>query len=221
MRIVKNMSTIEFLSITISIIALVASLISLWSTTLSPARFDIVNDPPTFTLYKITPNISGNTEGATWWIPSFDLGISIHNLGARAGKVYDLRITASSSDSRNEFLIHFHPVYIVNYSEFKQVHTDRFKWTSTAVIREWYPILLNGKSSQDLHVLFEDMRWDTQWIGDLELKLEVAYTTSKWVSLKTYSIGIHERMYECPSAHTVYNEELKDLRLSRKSPLTN
>ena len=100
------MTTSEF-ALIISAAALTVSLLSLWYNNLSPFKLMITHDTPTFTIYYITPQISGDTAGKAWWIPSFDVGFSFHNAGKISGQVLDLRIVAELKKLTFHYEIYF------------------------------------------------------------------------------------------------------------------
>ncbi len=199
--------------ITISLLSLVISLISLWQSYLSPFKLRIDHSTPRFILYKIAPKISGDKLGRTWWIPSFDLGVSFCNLGQRTGQVLDFRITADLVTKDGTRHYEFYPGFIVDYKSFNENHTDRFKWIEKAVIREWYPLALAGKETISLHLVMEHLRWDNIEEGMISFCLEVfSSQTKKWSECDRYSLEISKDMYEGKSSYTTSDLKLEEIR---------
>lgn len=206
------MATGEIIALTISVIAIITSLISLWMNSLSPFRLRITNDSPTFSAYKITPSVSGNKEGKTWWIPSFDMAISFYNTGRRPGEILDIRIVAELKSRRTTKKSIFYPKWIVNYSAFQQYRANRFEWIDKAVIREWYPILLKGESETHLHLILESDRWEYAESGTMNLELEIATSDKKWRKYRGYSLSYRDDIFDIDRSYTAYSDEVEGLR---------
>lgn len=203
----------EYAPITISLVSLIISLISLWQSYLSPFNPRIDHSTPRFVLYKITPEMSGDKLGRTWWIPSFDLGASFCNLGQRTGQVLDFRITADLTTKDGTRHYDFYPAFIVDYKTFNESHTDRFKWVENAVIREWYPLTLAGKQTISLHIVMEHSRWDNMEEGLMTFCLEAfSSQTKKWLECDRYSLPILKNMYEKESSCTTFDSKLETIR---------
>lgn len=208
-----NQMIFELTAVLISLLALIFSLISLWHTHFSPFRLKINHDVPTFALYKITPDMSGNKFGKTWWIPSFDLGVSFRNLGQQIGEVMDLRILAELTSKENVIKHTFYPVWVVDYNSFWKNRLDRFKWIECSVIREWYPFTLAGKESISMHLVLEHLRWDTIETGLMAFCLEAFCSqTKRWLELGRYSLHITKDLYETGSSCTPYDPRLEKRR---------
>ena len=199
----------------ISSLALVISLISLWKTQFSPFKLQINHSTPTFTLYEITPEMSGNKLGRTWWVPCFNLGISFCNLGQQTGEVIDLRIVAELTANENVRKHAFFPKWVVDYSSFQKYQSDRFRWIESSVIREWYPISLAGKESKSMHLIFEPelVRWDDIETGMMTFCLEVfSSREKKWLECDRYSLSITKDMYESGASTTPWDSKLGEIR---------
>jgi hypothetical protein len=197
----------------ISGLALLISILSLYINSLSPFRLRISHDAPTFTIYTITPQISGNTENQTWWIPSFDLGISFYNSGRVSGEVLDIRIVGEFKSHRSSSKYTFFPKWVVNYPDFKGCRGDRMKWIDKSVIKEWYPLLIKGQSDVVLHLILESDRWDQKQYGEMTFDIEVISSKNrKWENHGSYSMQIIEYMYAIPQSHTVYDKRIEELR---------
>ncbi len=206
------MSAGEIIAIVISAIALIVSLLAFWMNILAPFKLRVMNDQPTFSMYKITPNISGNKEGKTWWIPSFDLGMSFYNIGRRPGEIIDIRIVGKFDGHRTSKKFYFYPKWIVDCSKFQEYGTERFDWIEKAVIREWYPILLKGASETQLHIILEGDRWDHIESGEMSLSLEVATTRSQWKEIQKCSLSFHDDIFETKCRYTAFSPEVEELR---------
>jgi hypothetical protein len=189
------MSGAEIAALSVSMLALTISLITLWSEHLSPFKLRILCDSPSLTLYKITPPISGDKEGKTWWIPSIDLGVSFYNIGVRPGEVLDLRIVGELRSEGQSELFYFYPKWIVDSASFQSNHLRRFEWLNSAVLRDWYPLLLRGREEEHLHVILECDRWEQEGTGDLSLKVEVLSSKTKWDTHREYSLFLDSGMF--------------------------
>jgi len=201
------------IALIISGVALLVSFIALWINSLSPFKLKILHDSPTFTLYKITPSISGPKEGKTWWIPSFDVGISFQNVGRISGEILDARIVAEFKAHRSNRKYVFYPKWIVDYSAFQKDRAERFQWLKKAVIRDWYPIVLKGQSDVNLHLILESNRWDQNENGKMSYCLEVISSKKKkWIEYGRYSLSITEDMFDDKSCYTSFDNKIEELR---------
>jgi len=206
------MSNVD-IALIVSGVALLVSFIALWVNSLSPFKLKILHDSPTFTLYKITSSISGSKEGNTWWIPSFDVGISFHNVGRISGEILDARIVAEFKGHRSNRKYVFYPQWIVDYSAFQKDRTERFQWLKKAIIREWYPVLLKGQSDINLHLILETGRWDQKENGKMLYCLEVISSKKKkWIECGRYSLLITEDMFDEKSCYTTFDNKIEELR---------
>jgi hypothetical protein len=197
----------------VSGLALLVSIASLWINSLAPFNPKLSHDAPTFRLYKITPNMSGNEKGETWWIPSFDIGVSFYNTGKVPGEISDIRIVGELAGHRTTRKFNFYPKWIVNYTSFKEHGSDRFAWIATSVLRDWYPFMLGGHDQKDLHIVLESDRWDHKESGELKLVFEVISSKSKkWITYANYSLHISEGMFEDKSSFSPYDEKIEKLR---------
>jgi hypothetical protein len=206
------MTTAE-IALLVSGIALLVSVASLWVNSLSPFRLRVSHDAPRFSLYKITPSVSGSKDGKTWWIPSFDLGVSFYNAGRVAGEVLDLRIVAELTSHRTNRKYTFYPKWIVDYARFNQRHTERFAWIEAAIIREWFPFTLGGQDQRELHLVLEGDRWDHKQEGTLKLVLEaISSKTKAWEEKASYELHVSEDMFESKSTYVAYDKNAERLR---------
>jgi hypothetical protein len=205
--------TVPLIALIVSIVALVTSIGSLWVNSLKPFKLSVSNDSPTFKLYKITSAISGARAGATWWIPSFDVGMSFYNLGRRPGKVLDVRIIAKLNGHRSQRKFVFYPKWIVKYADFQRDRAERMTWINSAVSREWYPFMLAPMGERDIHVILEGDRWDHKESGTIEFSLEAFSSSEKtWSTLGRYELHISEDMFEGNSSYTVSDVKIEKLR---------
>jgi len=204
------------ISIIISIIALIISLYSLYIHSLKPFKLKFFYNSPTFSLYKIPPSISGNDSGKTWWIPSFDIGMSFYNLGSRSGEILDVRIKAELKlfdKTETIYKYCFYPKWIVDYAKFQKDNFERFIWLETSVIREWYPILLKGNSENHIHLILENTRWEEITEGEMSYCLEVITSEDKkWKECSKYNILVTRDIYETGSTISPYNNKIGKYR---------
>jgi hypothetical protein len=202
-----------WIPIGISILALVVSLVSLWRSFLSPFKLKVSFDAPTFTLYKITPKMSGGTS--TWWIPSFDMGFTFYNIGSQVGEITDIRLSAALKNEKGEIekVYPFFATWVVDYPTFNRDAPDRFKWLDTSMVREWYPMFLTGNSQQAIHLVLESDRWEKRFVGTFELTLEIFTSENKaWTTHATYRFPIFPDYFDSRSTHTVANPKLSEIR---------
>jgi len=200
-------------ALVISFIALLVSVTMLWMNSLKPFNLRVLHDTPTFALYKITPSISGTKDGKIWWIPSFDVGLSFHNLGKIPGEVMDIRIVGEFKGHRSSKTYVFYPQWIVDYPAFQKNRADRMTWTQEAIIRDWYPVLLKGQGEVHLHVILECGRWDQKENGEMLFRLEVISSKKKeWLVKRKYTLHITEDMFEEKSSYAAYDSSVEDLR---------
>ncbi|MGC4083397.1 MAG: hypothetical protein QM736_15125 [Vicinamibacterales bacterium] len=205
--------TVPLIALIVSIVALATSIGSLWVNSLKPFKLSVSHDAPTFKLYKITPAISGSKTGETWWIPSFDVGMSFYNLGRRPGEVLDVRIVAKLNGHRSHRKFVFYPKWIVNYAHFQKDRAHRMTWLDSAVSRDWYPFMLGPMGEKDLHVILEGDRWDHKETGAIELTFAVFSSAGEaWSTLGNYTLHISDDMFEGHSSYTVSDKKIENLR---------
>ncbi|HEV7164285.1 MAG TPA: hypothetical protein VGO35_02705 [Gammaproteobacteria bacterium] len=189
------------------------SVFSLWVNSLPPFSPRVSHDAPTFALYKIPPSVSGDEKKRTWWIPSFDLGLSFYNAGRVAGEIRDIRIIADVHELRNTRKFYFYPTWLVDYPSFQRYHTERFKWLEKSVLRDWYSFIVGGQAKADIHLILEGGRWDNIFEGTMEIELQFASSKSvKWVSLARYRLIITEEMFSSKSCWTPSDKRVESLR---------
>ncbi len=201
------------IAVVISLVALFISFLSLWVNSLTPFRLHVLNDPPTFSVYKILPQVSGDEEGKTWWIPSFDVGISFFNLGRRPGEVKDVRLVAEFKGYRTNKKYVFYPKWIVDYPKFCEKKHERLKWIHSAVVRDWYPLLLGGQKESHVHFVLEGDRWDQKESGSFEILFEVA-TGKKWRAYQKYTLRFDDSIFETNETYSAYCQDMEKLRES-------
>ncbi len=206
------MTTAEF-ALVVSALAFTVSVASLWINNLKPFKLKATHDTPTFILYKITPEMSGNEEKLTWWIPSFDIGVSFYNNGRRPGEVLDIRIVAEVVEHTKSRKFIFYPKWVVDYNLFNQNNTERFIWIETAVQREWYPIILGPYSEKSLHIVLEGDRRDNKELGIMKFSFEIyASDKNQWLESADYTLRLSEDMFESKSSHTAFDKRLDKIR---------
>jgi hypothetical protein len=207
------METKDIITLTISSLAILISILSVWINALKPFKLKLFNDAPTFSLYKITPEISGSESGKTWWIPSFDIGFSLNNLGKQSGIVHDIRLICTQQGLQSKKEFHFYPKWLVDYSKFKKNHINRFTWIDDSVIRDWFSMILPASSSNSVHLILEGDRWENEFEGRFEVTLEI-YTSkkNKWIKLSDYEWHVSKDMFKEKSSYTLYDKSLNERR---------
>ena len=199
------------LPIIISSAALFVSLLTLFFNRLLPFNPRVINSTPTFSLYKITPKISG--DKGTWWIPSFNVGIALYNLGRLSGKILDFRIIAKVKEQENELVYYFYPKWTVDYSKFQELNTKRLEWISKAVKKEWFPILLFGDKEINEHIILESSRWEKPFNGEISLLFEyISSKNEKWTEINNYTLIISDDMFEAQSTYSPFDKNIEKYR---------
>lgn len=162
----------------------------------------------------------------TWWIPSFDMSFTFHNLGKCCGEVTDVRIKGSLSGEipdirivQNQKLRNhqrkctFYPKWIIDYPKFEPIRQSRFEWIASSVIRDWYPLILAGDEEKSLHIVLESGRWDEKYTGTLNLSLEIfSSKEEKWIEYDKYEHLVTKDMYEKEETHILSNPKLRKIR---------
>jgi len=201
------------LPIIISTLALTISILALVLNRLVPFKAKVFSTTPTFSLYKIPPSISGSEKNQTWWIPSFNIGLSMYNLGKLSGEIIDVRILGELESVRSNQKFEFYPKWTVNYSEFQKNNIERFVWLNEAVLSNWSPILLFGGKETSKHIILEGPRWDNKMEGVLKFRVEyIASNSNKWKEINNYELPIVKEMFEGKSTHTPYDEKIEKHR---------
>jgi len=203
----------EITALVFSILALLTAAYALWMIIFKPFKLMVSNTIPTLSMYKITPDMSGDEEKKTWWIPSFDMGITFANEGRGMGKVLDMRIVAVLEKGKSKKEYEYYPKWVVDYSKFTEFHTDRFKWIDTATKGKWYPLTLAGQQSESVHVVFEADRWDEKQGGNMNYYLQVLDSKNKkWIENGKYHLIIALSIFEDKSTRTGSGSEVAKYR---------
>jgi hypothetical protein len=182
---------ISIISALISIGAVTLSIIALWKTHFAKSNFIPVVGNLGLRIYPI------KNENSRWFIPSFDVPVSIVNQGARPGRVLGLRLLVRFPDlpipDNREC---FYPRCEVEASK---ICRERFEWMHDASVAEWMPFVVLPKETVTKHLVFES-RWDEpviqkritctmQVYGDVEqawkdiATWDVSLTASVWGEL--------------------------------------
>lgn len=195
----------------VSILALAVSLLSLWKSTLSPFKLKVSYDSPTFTLYKISPEMSGRKK--TWWVPSIDMDFTFYNLGKRGGEVTDIRLEGKLRSKEAERRFVFYAKWIVSFKKFQQNRDERLKWVESSIERDWYPLILTGDEQKTFHVIFEGFRWDRKYTGNLDLSLQIfSSKKDEWMEYEKFEHSITENMYNATSPIRLSSKKLGKTR---------
>ena len=190
--------------------ALAVSLFSLWKITLAAFKLKVSYSSPTFSLYKMKPEVSGGQK--PWWIPSIDMTFTFHNTGKRSGEVTDLRLVGllKTPDAEKTFV--FYAKWVVDFQRFQQKRGDRLGLMES-IERDWYPLLLSRDTQKSLHIILEGWRWDKTYTGSLSLKLQI-FSSEKdaWVDYEEYTHVITDHMYGATSTYTLSNKRFEKTR---------
>jgi hypothetical protein len=205
--------TTEEVALALGAVALFVSVVSLWLSSLTSFKLQMFHTPPGFRLYKITPEISGDKDGTTWWIPSFDVGFSFQNLGKRSGVVYDVRVVMRFPRTPRVQTDALYPKWIVDYPEYQGQAHKRFEWIETAVKGEWYPVLLVEGEAKQLHLVLESRRWDEKRVGMALVTVQVRSSKRQdWTTCCNMQILVTEDLYETGSSITPADPHLDAYR---------
>lgn len=190
--------------------ALAVSLLSLWKISLAAFKLKVAYGSPTFTLYRMEPEVSGGKK--PWWIPSIDMSFTFYNTGKRSGEVTDLRLIGTLNVSGVEKKFVFYAKWIVNYRVLQQKRGDRLGLMES-VESEWYPLIMSGDSQKSLHIIFEGWRWDGVLTGPLSLKLQVFSSEKEsWIDYEQYKHILTTHMFEETSTYTLWNRRFEKTR---------
>jgi len=182
----------SLIAILVSSIALTVSVITLWKTHF--AKFT-----PILTVgycsFRIYPIKNGDEK---WFIPSFNIPISITNKGAQPGKVENIRIKVTFPELPipNHYEI-FNAKWIVDGNK---ITKERFEWVDNAVIENWMPMIVLARETKTKNIVFENIRWEepviqNKMVCTLEIKTDAnsnyeqiakwnySLTTKDWVFL--------------------------------------
>lgn len=173
-------------SISISVIAIILSVVSLWQSHF--AKFNPIITVGLLGL-RIYPIRSGKEK---WFIPSLDVPVTITNEGARPGTVMGLRICMSFPDLPIPNNREIFPLkWGVDYQKFEAISKRRFEWTKEATSMYLRPFVVLPKQTIANHFLFES-RWDDAVIQKKILcTLEVFTSTNrKWVEVAKWNFKI-------------------------------
>lgn len=195
----------------ISSLAFIVSLISLWRSYLAPFHLKVSYNSPTFTLHKISPDISSGKK--IWWIPSIDINFSFFNLGKRAGEIIDIRFSGNLRTEETDKTFDFYAKWIVDFREFQQNRDSRLNWLETSIIRDYYPLILLGDEQKSFHIVFEGFRWDKKYTGNLMLSLELfSSEKSDWVEYENFELQITPTMFDETLTIGLSNEKMEKTR---------
>ncbi len=189
------MDWLNFIAIGISVISLLISFYAIWKIYLSPFKLLISFGDPLLKTYKITPQVSGGKT--IWYIPSIDIPITFLNIGARPGKVVDLRLTFSSLqkniNSSNQYEETFEPRWCVHYEDYNSKRQERFSWLRESVENDWYPFYVLQNTPMPKHIILESFRWDKFPRGSFQIRFEVLTDeSSKWRLLEEYEFSLDD-----------------------------
>lgn len=177
----------------ISLTALGVSILTLWKTHFTKFKPVLTVGNCSFRIYPIK---NGNEK---WFIPSFNIPISITNKGAQLGKVEDIRlkITFPELPIANHYEI-FSAKWIVAANRLSK---DRFEWVEKAIIEDWMPMIVLARETKTKNIVFEslELRWEepvvqNKMICTLEVKTDSskAYQQiSKWTFPLTVKNWLH------------------------------
>ena len=161
----QQVTWIPIASAIISVIAVVLSLIALWKTHFAKSKFIPIVGTLRLRIYPI------KNERERWFIPSFDIPVSLTNEGARPGKILGLRLSIKFPDlpipdSRE----YFYPKWEVDA---KQICRERFEWINEATIGDWMPFVVLPKETVTKHLVFESKWFDPVIQNEVTCAMEI------------------------------------------------
>lgn len=166
----ENSELITLGAALISLIALGTSITAIWKTHFAKFSPLVTFGYCTFRIYPIK-----NGE-ERWYIPSFDIPISVTNKGAQIGKVEDLRLRMTFPKlSIADHYEYFSAKWVVKPN---QISDKRFTWINEPDTENWMPMILLPKETKTTHIVFESFRWDEPVIQE-ELKCTLEIKTDK------------------------------------------
>jgi hypothetical protein len=198
----------EDLTLIASVAAVAVSLVALWASVLRPFAPRVLHTPPRFTLYPLTSEEANiRIPDLKWWIPSFDLGVTVYNVGLRPGEIRDIQVILAPLDPADRGDLptqSFAARYSVDLQRFSASH-HRFEWMSTAILRNWYPALVVASEPLSLHVVLEGPnRWDQPIVGRFRASLSAHTSKAKDpMVLGDYILELTDDDYRIEGRHTL------------------
>jgi hypothetical protein len=162
-------ATTTWISLVVSVVALVTSGVALYRAYLAPAKIRVVIGTPRLRMYEYS-----NANGDIWHMPVFHLTCSLMNEGAKVGVVDGLRLRINHvgvkpADNYQTFA----PVVVLERSLGLpwDSRESREKWLEESP--EWAPVVVLPKTTITQHLAFQSESWDVPIRHDLKAKLEV------------------------------------------------
>ena len=141
--------------------------------------------------------MSGASDGKIWHIPSIDLPFNFVNLGARPGRILDIKLLCYKLEDRNfkKPKFDFKALWCVNTIEFNKKHSNRFEWISNAVESDWLPFFILNGQPVNKHVILETPgRWDEFPNDDYIAKLLIKSDEQReWKEVQKFRLELKER----------------------------
>lgn len=167
------------IAVLVSILALIISGTSLWFSHFSGFSPYFVHGDSSLRFDRITPEISGDKDGRSWWIPSIDSTLQVCNLGQSFGILKDAELVFAYKGNEETNTEIFKAKWIVDTSKFKPIRHNRFQWIKTSIVSDWHPFILGAKASQTLHLVFEGRRLEDVFRGNLFFYIQLHFENQK------------------------------------------
>jgi hypothetical protein len=189
--VVSSATVLSVASLGVALVAVLISLISLYSSNLAPFKIAATAGDLRMRIYPI------KNGRQSWYIASADIPIQVVNTGARAGRVllYRLRVSYPSLSVSGAHEV-FRATFIVDSKIFLSSDHDRFKWLQNAVISDWRPFIILPKATVDRHVIFET-RWDNPVASN-----PIVFTLQQrrdglrgWADIGSWELDMDEEMF--------------------------
>ena len=184
-------SQVAVASALIALGALTVSLVTLWKTHF--ARFN-----PLCTVGGLGLRVFPiRSEKDRWYIPSFDVQLSVTNNAASPGVVQGLRLALHYPSlpipNNREFI---YARFEVDPLKFKRADRNRFAWLDEVKIGDWAAFHVLPRQAVSKHFLFE-ARWDDPVVQDdvdCTLELQIA-ATGHWISVASWKLSFGQRLW--------------------------
>ena len=187
LSLIAGLQPTDWLALLVSLAAVTISFIALWRTHLSPFR-------PTFTAGKLRRCIyTIESDGERWHIVSFDVPLSVANLGVRVGHLNGLRLKLSFPDLPIPGNFEILPVqWEIPPREARLISSDRFTWLQELSVTDWLPVTVLGRSATTRHFIFET-RWDEPVVqGRVLARIEaLSDRRDKWDTIAQYEFSLY------------------------------
>lgn len=172
----------QIVAISISLCALLGSLVALWRTHLAPPRVRVVAGQGTLSIDPI------ETPERSWYMPRLTVPVAVNNVGARTVYVTNARLRARypKNPSPDAWEI-FHLMYEINPEKYASLESGEVRLLRRAFHGPGVPFAVGAGKFELKHLVFTT-RWDYQVVEkEACFELQLAYEgKSTWVTCATF-----------------------------------